>query len=78
MSESLNTLGMMAQAARAIGPAFEMAGQAIKNTIKELWNWFKSTFIDPILKGIQNIGDTFKAIFDAVTDPIGTLASLVK
>jgi len=73
MSASLNTLTMMAKAARAIGPAFEMAGQAIKNTISGLWNWFKSTFIDPVLNGIQNIGDTFKAVFDAVTDPIGTL-----
>tara|TARA_R100001440_G_scaffold15579_1_gene26451 strand:+ start:18169 stop:19410 length:1242 start_codon:yes stop_codon:yes gene_type:complete len=70
---ALASLVSMSNAARAIGPAFEMAGQAIKNTISELWNWFKSTFIDPVLKGIQNIGDTFKAVFDAVTDPIGTL-----
>ena len=74
---ALATLTSMASAARSIGPAFEMAGQAIKNTISELWNWFKSTFIDPVLNGIQSIGDTFKAVFDAVTDPIGTVGDML-
>ena len=74
---ALATLTSMASAARSIGPAFEMAGQAIKNTISELWNWFKSTFLDPVLNGIQSIGDTFKAVFDAVTDPIGTVGDML-
>jgi hypothetical protein len=70
---ALASLVSMSNAARAIGPAFEMAGQAIKNTISELWNWFKSTFLDPVLNGIQDIGKTFSNVFEAVKNPIGTL-----
>ena len=74
---ALATLTSMAGAARSIGPAFEMAGQAIKNAISELWNWFKSTFLDPILEGAQKIGNALSTAFSALTDPIGTASGFV-
>jgi len=74
---ALNTLIMMSKAATAIGPAFEMAGQAIKNTISAVWNWFKSTFLDPIIEGAKKIGNALSAAFDALTDPVGTASDLV-
>lgn len=74
---ALATLTSMAGAARSIGPAFEMAGQAIKNTISEVWNWFKSTFLDPVLEGAQKIGNALSTAFNALTDPIGFATGLV-
>tara|TARA_S200002703_G_scaffold29017_1_gene24883 strand:- start:12751 stop:14013 length:1263 start_codon:yes stop_codon:yes gene_type:complete len=74
---ALATLTSMASAARSIGPAFEMAGQAIKNTITEVWNWFNSTFLDPVLEGAQNIGNALSTAFSALTDPIGYTSGLL-
>lgn len=74
---ALASLTSMAAAARSIGPAFEMAGQAIKNTITEVWNWFKSTFLDPVLNGAQEIGEALALSFKALTDPIGFTRDLM-
>ena len=74
---ALASLTSMAAAARSIGPAFEMAGQAIKNTINEVWNWFKSTFLDPVLNGAQEIGEALSLSFKALIDPIGFTRDLM-
>ena len=74
---ALASLTSMAAAARSIGPAFEMAGQAIKNTITEVWNWFKSKFLDPVLNGAQEMGEALSLSFKALIDPIGFTRDLM-
>ncbi len=66
---SLATITSMAQSAKAIGPAFQMAGQMIKQAISDLWTWFKTKFIDPVMNGISEIGD----FFDKIMNPIETM-----
>jgi hypothetical protein len=74
---ALATLVSMSNAARAIGPAFEMAGQVIKNAISDIWNWFKSTFLDPVLEGAKKIRDALAFAFKAITDPVGAASDLI-
>ena len=56
---ALAAITSMAQSAKAIGPAFQMAGQMMKQAISDLWTWFKTKFIDPVMNGISEIGDFF-------------------
>lgn len=70
---ALAAITSMAQSAKAIGPAFQMAGQMMKQAISELWTWFKSKFIDPVMNGISEIGDFFGTTFDALKNPIDTI-----
>jgi hypothetical protein len=66
---ALAAITSMAQSAKAIGPAFQMAGQMMKQAISDLWTWFKTKFIDPVMNGISEIGD----FFDKIMNPIETM-----
>ena len=63
---ALAAITSMAQSAKAIGPAFQMAGQMMKQAISDLWTWFKSKFIDPVMNGISEIGDFFHKIMNPI------------
>ena len=68
---ALAAITSMAQSAKAIGPAFQMAGQMMKQAISDLWTWFKSKFIDPVMNGISEIGNALSTAFEFAKDPIG-------
>jgi hypothetical protein len=70
---ALAAITSMAQSAKAIGPAFQMAGQMMKQAISDLWTWFKSKFIDPVMNGISEMGDFFANTFNMIMNPIDTM-----
>lgn len=63
----------MAQSAKAIGPAFQMAGQMMKQAISDLWAWFSDKFFGPVMDGISEMGDFFGSTFNALMNPIDTI-----
>jgi len=74
---ALAAITSMAQSAKAIGPAFQMAGQMMKQAISDLWNWFKSKFLDPAMDGIDAMGNFFAEKFDMIMNPIDTLSGAI-